>query len=48
MTGKALRQVLRQEGILRPLPWRPKIDKTTRIEQQTPKIEAGRVFLPQV
>ena len=46
MTGKALRQVLRQEGTVRPLPWRPKIDKVTRMEQQTPKIEAGQVFLP--
>ena len=46
MTGKALRQELRQSGALRPLPWHPKIDKITRMEQQTPKIEAGRVFLP--
>jgi predicted phage terminase large subunit-like protein len=46
MTGRALRQELRQSGALRPLPWRPTIDKITRMEQQTPKIEAGRVFLP--
>ncbi len=46
MTGKALRQELRQSGTLRSLPWRPTVDKITRMEQQTPKIEAGRVFLP--
>jgi predicted phage terminase large subunit-like protein len=45
-SGTALCQDLRQSGALRSLRWRPKIDKITRMEQQTPKIEAGRVFLP--
>jgi predicted phage terminase large subunit-like protein len=45
--GTALIQDLRgEEGIPYPIPFRPEVDKTTRMHAQSAKIEAGHVHLP--
>lgn len=46
-TGAALIQTLRQEGRLKVIPVRPKLDKETRVSQCSATIEAGRVYLPE-
>lgn len=45
--GVALIQDLRREqGIPHPIPFRPEVDKTTRMHTQSARIEAGHVHLP--
>ena len=46
-SGQALIQTLRRESRLNVIPLRSKLDKSTRVSQQSAVIEAGRVHLPQ-
>jgi predicted phage terminase large subunit-like protein len=46
-SGIQLIQDLRHEGRVRPIPITPKLDKVTRMNTQTAKIEAGHVLLPE-
>jgi predicted phage terminase large subunit-like protein len=45
-SGKSLRQDIRSQGIRRLRGLKPTQDKVTRLAQQSAKIEAGMVFLP--
>jgi predicted phage terminase large subunit-like protein len=46
-SGTALIQDLRHEvGMPHPTPFKPEVDKTTRMHAQSVKIEAGHVYLP--
>ena len=46
-SGTQLIQVLRDEGIIRPIPISPENDKVTRMIGQTAKLEAGYVLIPE-
>lgn len=46
-SGTSLIQDLRQSSPKKPIAFRPEGDKVTRLIAQTPKIEAGHVYLPQ-
>ena len=45
-SGTSLIQDLKNEGTLHPIAFTPKLDKLTRMDAQTAKIEAGQVLLP--
>ncbi len=45
-SGTSLIQDLKYEGSLHPIAFTPKLDKLTRMDAQTAKIEAGQVLLP--
>ncbi len=44
--GRAITQVMRQHGPVRPILRRPMFDKEARLLAQAPKFEAGQVLLP--
>lgn len=46
-SGTALWQELRQDGRIRPISWKPKVNKETRAEGVTSFIEGGRVLFPE-
>lgn len=46
-SGIALLQDLRREGQLRPISYKPRIDKEARLEGHSAKLEAGYVLLPE-
>jgi predicted phage terminase large subunit-like protein len=46
-SGIALLQDLRREGELRPISYKPRIDKVARLEGHSAKLEAGYVLLPE-
>ncbi|MCW3476404.1 phage terminase large subunit [Limobrevibacterium gyesilva] len=44
--GRAVVQEMRQSSPVRPILWRPLLDKEARLLAQAPKFEAGQVLLP--
>jgi predicted phage terminase large subunit-like protein len=46
-SGTALLQDLRREDLLRPISYRPRIDKVARLEGHSAKLEAGYILLPE-